>query len=124
MAFSELKSDAAKEKKPTAANAVSTGESTANSAASEASNSELPATTIPERENASVNPFLALGALLVLTLSLPILMAFGGGVISLLIVGFGVWEAWRINKRIALQISGPHPIAAEAPPLAGAAASV
>jgi hypothetical protein len=70
-----------------------------------------------------VNPFLAIVALLALTLALPILMAFGGGVISLLIVGFGVWEAWRVNKRLALHITGPHPLAAEVPPLPTAPAS-
>lgn len=64
-----------------------------------------------------VSPIIAIIALVGLTLALPILVAFGGGVISLLIVGFGVWEAWRVNKRIAIDITGPHELATQAPSL-------
>lgn len=32
-------------------------------------------------------------------------------IIGLLIIGFGLWEAWRVNKRLQLEISGPYPIA-------------
>ena len=63
---------------------------------------------------------LGIGALLVLTLSLPVLIAFGGGVISLLIVAFGVWEAWRVNKRIVIDITGPHHLVAQPPSLPAA----
>jgi hypothetical protein len=113
MALTELKKDA-----PASAAATEASD------AANASNVAAPATTIPVRENEPINPITELVALLLLALSLPILLAFGGGVISLLIVCFGVWEAWRVNKRLALHITGPHPLAAEVPTLPAAPAGV
>lgn len=63
---------------------------------------------------------LGIGALVLLTLSLPVMIAFGGGVISLLIVAFGVWEAWRVNKRVVIDITGPHELVAQPPSLPAA----
>ncbi|MEK7952164.1 hypothetical protein [Luteolibacter soli] len=75
--------------------------------------------TVPTGEE-EISPVLAIIALVGLTLALPILAAFGGGVISLLIVGFGVWEAWRLNKRIKIDITGPHELASQPPSLPAA----
>ena len=56
---------------------------------------------------------------------LPFVIVFqdASSILSLLIIGFGVYEAWRINKKVTLQISGPYslserPVAvpADAPP--------
>jgi hypothetical protein len=68
-------------------------------------------------EDEAISPILAIVALVGLTLALPILVAFGGGVLSLLIVGFGVWEAWRVNKRVTIDITGPHELVTAPPSL-------
>jgi hypothetical protein len=41
----------------------------------------------------------------------PILAGFESPIL-LLIVGFGLWEAWKINRRAPLQIVGPLTIGA------------
>jgi hypothetical protein len=123
MALTQLNNEAAKDAK-TPANAAATEVSPAEPDAANASNVAAPANTIPGRENEPMNPLITLVALLALALALPILIALGGGVITLLIVGFGVWEAWRVNKRLVLHITGPHPLAAEVPPLPTATAGV
>jgi hypothetical protein len=44
-------------------------------------------------------------------------------IIGLLIIAFALWEAWKINRKQAVQFTGPHAIAAApsaptpAPPL-------
>jgi hypothetical protein len=83
------------------------------------------ATTVGANEAAHeevgvVSFIIAIVALTGLTLTLPVLVAFSGGVISLLIVGFGVWEAWRVNKRFAIDITGPHELATQPPSLPAA----
>ena len=52
---------------------------------------------------------------------LPFLRGFEN-VIGILIIGFGVYQAWQMNRGIALEIAGPHPLAPGAPatPPAGA----
>ena len=40
----------------------------------------------------------------------------GGGLLSLLIVGFGLYEAWKLNKKQTLQITGPYSLAARTEP--------
>lgn len=59
--------------------------------------------------------------LLILAYRLP----FYGGVeniLGILIIAFGVWQAWQMNRGVSLEISGPHPLAPGAPatPPAGA----
>lgn len=41
---------------------------------------------------------------------LPFLMGFQN-VLSVIIIAFGVWEAWRLNQRTELVITGPHALA-------------
>jgi hypothetical protein len=36
--------------------------------------------------------------------------------ISLLIFGFGIWQAWTANRKLQLEISGPHRITGAQPP--------
>ena len=45
-----------------------------------------------------------------------------GNIIGILIIGFGVYQAWQLNRGIDLAITGPHPLAPGAPatPPAGA----
>jgi hypothetical protein len=52
--------------------------------------------------------------LLVLVFALSLAAPFLAGVenlIGLLIIGFALWEAWKLNARRPLQISGPYQIA-------------
>ena len=37
-------------------------------------------------------------------------------VVGLAIIGFGLWEAWKINRRPELTITGPHQLASTVPP--------
>ena len=52
-------------------------------------------------------------------------LPFAGGaenILGMLIIGFGVYQAWQMNRGIDLEITGPHPLAPGAPatPPAGA----
>jgi hypothetical protein len=41
-------------------------------------------------------------------------------IIGILIIGFGLFEAWKINKRVPLTITGPFSVAPAAPPASNA----
>jgi hypothetical protein len=61
--------------------------------------------------------FLRIIAAFVLSLSIPFLLLFKAGISGLLgvfIVGIGLYEAWKLNKRGVRQIAGPFPIAPSA----------
>ena len=60
---------------------------------------------------------LGLGALFLLAAALPILAGISN-IIGLFIIGIALYEAWRLNKAVALRITGPYQVSA--PP--GAAA--
>jgi len=48
-------------------------------------------------------------------LAYPVLQVMDGGFIGTLIVGFALFEAWRINKRRALAFNGPFRVDAPSP---------
>lgn len=51
-----------------------------------------------------------------LAFALPVLAGFEN-IVGILIIGFALYEAWKINKRAVLRITGPYPLsAASAPP--------
>ena len=54
---------------------------------------------------------LGVGALLLLVAALPFLAGVKN-LLGLLIIGFGLWEAWKLNKRTDLSISGPYQVGA------------
>jgi len=37
-------------------------------------------------------------------------MAGASNIIGLAIIAFGLWEAWKINRRVALNITGPYTV--------------
>jgi hypothetical protein len=62
---------------------------------------------------------LGLGAIFLLVAAIPFL-AGAKNLIGILIIAFGLWEAWKINRRTSLAISGPFQVgAAPAAPPAG-----
>ena len=48
-----------------------------------------------------------LGALLIGFLALPVVIGFGSP-LSILIFGFGLFQAWKINRATPVEITGPH----------------
>ncbi len=70
----------------------------------------------------AANPTLATAlGLIIIAYGIPFL---GGAqnILGILIIGFGVYQAWQLNRGIAIEITGPHPLAPGAPatPPAGA----
>jgi len=53
---------------------------------------------------------LGIGALMLLAALIPILSGFSN-IIGLLIIGIAVFEAWKLNRRVTLDISGPYRVA-------------
>jgi hypothetical protein len=54
---------------------------------------------------------MALGLLLLLAARVPFLAGFSN-VIGLIIIGVAVLQAWRLNRRITLNITGPYRVGA------------
>ena len=63
-----------------------------------------------------VSMLLAAGFLLAFAMAAPFLGGFEN-VIGILIIGFALWEAWKLNRRVPLAIEGPFRLA-PAPPAA------
>jgi hypothetical protein len=67
---------------------------------------------------AEVPPSLArtLGAIVLLVLLLcaaPFLAGFQN-IIGIVIIGIGLYEAWKLNRRVPFEITGPHTVATAA----------
>jgi hypothetical protein len=80
-----------------------------------------PVSETTDAENAEASEPLTFGgfmfgviALLVFAAALPFLAGLEN-LIGLVIIGFGLWEAWKINKRPVVVITGPHALSAPAP---------
>jgi hypothetical protein len=50
---------------------------------------------------------LGIGALMLLAALIPILAGFSN-IIGLLIIGIAVFEAWKLNRKATLDVSGPY----------------
>jgi hypothetical protein len=73
------------------------------------------ATTQPSGTNATEPPtlvggLLAVAVLVVVICALPFMQGIQN-IIGILILGFGLYEAWKLNRRVDLVITGPHAIA-------------
>ena len=53
-------------------------------------------------------------ALLTLAYAAPIMIGISSP-LHLLIAGFALYEAWKLNRGVALRVTGPYPVAARAP---------
>lgn len=56
----------------------------------------------------------AIGATLLLVLALPIMVGMGS-IISVIILALGLLQAWRMNKAVEINVSGPYRLADPAP---------
>jgi hypothetical protein len=65
----------------------------------------------PEVEISLGDAALGIGALFLLIMALPFLAGFEN-IIGLAIIAFGLYEAWKINRRTVLSITGPFQIGA------------
>ncbi len=61
-----------------------------------------------------VQILIALAVLLAFAMAAPFLGGFEN-IIGILIIGFALWEAWKINRRVPMQIEGPFRLAPAAP---------
>jgi hypothetical protein len=52
-----------------------------------------------------------------LAMAVSLILPFSGqlGVLGLLIAAFGLWEAWRRNKKVPLDVAGPFSLASSPP---------
>ena len=65
---------------------------------------------------------LALIFLLILAMAIPVIAGFSSPILLLIII-FGLWEAWKINRRLVLAFGGPFHVSAglmQSPPSQGA----
>jgi hypothetical protein len=70
-------------------------------------NPNAAAATPPAEQNTQPLPLLiALPIAFIFSLAVPFLSGVGN-VIGLLIIAFGLWQAWVMNKRVPIQVSGP-----------------
>jgi hypothetical protein len=70
----------------------------------------------PEGEEIGVGGmFLALGLLVLMAAALPFLAGIEN-ILGLVIIAVGLWEAWRHNRRLTLDVSGPFEIGRLAAP--------
>lgn len=69
--------------------------------------------------DAEMPTLLQVGVALAVVLGIALAAPFLGGLenlIGLLIIGFALWEAWKLNRHVPLEISGPFRVAAPVPP--------
>jgi hypothetical protein len=73
------------------------------------------ASVVTVEEKVSLGAFLlAIGAVFAIAAALPFLGGFEN-IVGLLIIAFGLFEAWKINKRMPMTFTGPFSVAPAAP---------
>jgi hypothetical protein len=94
---------------------------TSDAATQSQNNRHDQSTTTPKAAKAQEEP-LTLGTAVLGVLALFLIaatapfMAGTSNIIGLLIIAFGLFEAWKINKRVAITMSGPFSVTPVAPP--------
>jgi hypothetical protein len=78
----------------------------------------LPVSPPASNHSPGVQILIAVGLLLAFAMAAPFLGGFEN-IIGILIIGFALWEAWKINRRVPMQIEGPFRLA-PVPPSVGA----
>jgi hypothetical protein len=95
------------------AKAAATAPAQAGGAATVPGQPVNPAQPPPRQHVGFGSAMLGLGAILLFAAVIPFL-AGAKNLIGLLIIGFGLWEAWKLNRRTELAISGPFRVGAAA----------
>ena len=110
LVFGEMKKDAAAKKQDSTAVVAQQGKPDASPVATVKSDVE----DADHAKSGSI--LLGVGALIVLAFSLPVITAFssGGGILSALIIGLGIHQAWRMSGAPALAITGPFRVGGDA----------
>jgi hypothetical protein len=70
---------------------------------------------IQEEELSLGDAVIGIGAIFLLIVALPFLAGFEN-IIGLAIIAFGLYEAWKLNRRTALSITGPFQLGVPPPP--------
>jgi hypothetical protein len=78
-------------------------------ASTQAAAGQAPAKAKAEEPISLGEAVIGIGAIFCLAAAAPFLMGFKN-LIGLLIIAFGLWEAWKINRRRELAISGPFQV--------------
>jgi hypothetical protein len=118
LVFAEMKKD--KTATPQDSTAVATQQGTA--VASPAAAPRADVAKSDEKKGGSF--FLAMGALVAFAFALPVMAIFSsgaGGILSALIIGIGIRQAWRMSGAPTLAIAGPFRVGGTAPAAAGSA---
>jgi len=106
--FKQLREEGGK--RPTASAGTTAGESAADDATpATADGAATPNAAAPSEARAPMSLgqlVVAFGSLVLFAAALPFL-AGAKNIIGILILGFGVWEAWKVNRRPKLTITGP-----------------
>jgi hypothetical protein len=74
----------------------------------------LPEAPPPSKHSVPVQILIAIGLLLAFAMAAPFLGGFEN-IIGIFIIGFALWEAWKINRHVPMQIEGPFRLGAAAP---------
>ena len=63
---------------------------------------------------------LAAGVFLLFVLAIAFAAPFLGGfenIMGIVIIGIALYEAWKINRKVPLEVTGPHRVGADPPPV-------
>jgi hypothetical protein len=93
-----------------AANYVPDLVGSANQSSSEAGSEGQPAASADAERPASAPLVARIAIAMLLALALPFMMGFEN-VIGLLIIAFGLYQAWQMNQRVAIAVEGPFSLA-------------
>lgn len=102
--------------------AAATAPATAPAAAPAAATTAAPAPAAsavesPDKKPSGRDLAIGLGALLAIVLALPVMGALSsgaGGILSVLIIGFGLRQAWRVAAASNIEVVGPLPVTSAA----------
>jgi hypothetical protein len=78
---------------------------------------KTPDTHQPDEPVSAGRMFVAVAFLVLLACAAPFLAGVEN-IIGLIIIGVGLYEAWKLNRRVSFEISGPHPVSAAPSPAA------
>jgi hypothetical protein len=100
--------------------APSTAEPAANVGAPEKVDAPEPAASAPRPS--AVGLVIGVAAIVAIIYITPFLLLMNGaGFITAIIIGIGVWQAWKLNRKTELHISGPFSLSTRPAPVPPAA---